>query len=252
MYNTQTIYENVIFNASVVQTSYSRKILSTHLMSDVCSFRIRLNFVFNLLIFGTTYTNPLFSSGTVDYKIVYSILAKTLIDSKSCKRNRPRTAVFRCLTSRLFFRRRDEKSKEDHPRSDLIVAVGRHVGLRRRGVGVDADVAILRSGLRTTCKTRVENFFFSVRLFFIYRSISLCISPFLFIFFQLSLSVSFSLTLYFYLFLLQKYCVCEYFVFFCRFPQNPDAPLSVIYENLGMPVIKYMVTGGAIFALFTS
>lgn len=36
------------------------------------------------------------------------------------------------------------------------------------------------------------------------------------------------------------------------FLQDPDAPFPVIYENLGLPIIKYMVTGGAVFALFTS
>uniref|UniRef100_A0A2S2R0K3 High affinity cationic amino acid transporter 1 n=1 Tax=Sipha flava TaxID=143950 RepID=A0A2S2R0K3_9HEMI len=36
------------------------------------------------------------------------------------------------------------------------------------------------------------------------------------------------------------------------YDQDQNAPLPVIYEHLGMPVIKYMVTIGAIFALFTS
>jgi len=33
--------------------------------------------------------------------------------------------------------------------------------------------------------------------------------------------------------------------------QDPDAPLPALYENLGMPVIKIIVSGGAIFALCT-
>ncbi|CAH1707848.1 unnamed protein product [Aphis gossypii] len=36
------------------------------------------------------------------------------------------------------------------------------------------------------------------------------------------------------------------------YDQDPNAPLPVIYENLGMPVLKYLVTGGAVFALFTT
>ncbi|KAL4112647.1 hypothetical protein QTP88_016395 [Uroleucon formosanum] len=36
------------------------------------------------------------------------------------------------------------------------------------------------------------------------------------------------------------------------YDQDPNAPFPVIYENLGLPVIKYMVTCGAVFALFTS
>lgn len=36
------------------------------------------------------------------------------------------------------------------------------------------------------------------------------------------------------------------------FFQDSEAPLPVVYEHLGMPVIKYMVTCGAIFALFTT
>ncbi|VVC32910.1 Hypothetical protein CINCED_3A021110 [Cinara cedri] len=36
------------------------------------------------------------------------------------------------------------------------------------------------------------------------------------------------------------------------YDQDPDAPLPVIYSNLGMPVIKYMVSCGAVFALLTT
>ncbi|KAL4112645.1 hypothetical protein QTP88_016393 [Uroleucon formosanum] len=36
------------------------------------------------------------------------------------------------------------------------------------------------------------------------------------------------------------------------YDQDPNAPLPVIYENLGMPVLKYLVTCGAVFALFTT
>ncbi|XP_015372138.1 PREDICTED: high affinity cationic amino acid transporter 1-like [Diuraphis noxia] len=36
------------------------------------------------------------------------------------------------------------------------------------------------------------------------------------------------------------------------YDQDPDAPLPVIYENMGMPIIKYMVTCGAVFALMTT
>ncbi|XP_015372127.1 PREDICTED: cationic amino acid transporter 2-like isoform X2 [Diuraphis noxia] len=36
------------------------------------------------------------------------------------------------------------------------------------------------------------------------------------------------------------------------YDQDPNAPLPVIYENLGMPVLKHLVTGGAVFALFTT
>ncbi|VVC32911.1 Cationic amino acid transporter, C-terminal,Amino acid/polyamine transporter I [Cinara cedri] len=36
------------------------------------------------------------------------------------------------------------------------------------------------------------------------------------------------------------------------YDQDTEAPFSVVYEHLGMPVIKYMVTCGAIFALFTT
>ncbi|VVC32915.1 Cationic amino acid transporter, C-terminal,Amino acid/polyamine transporter I [Cinara cedri] len=36
------------------------------------------------------------------------------------------------------------------------------------------------------------------------------------------------------------------------YDQDRDAPFPVIYEHLGLPVFKYLVTGGAIFALFTT
>ncbi|XP_025416847.1 cationic amino acid transporter 2-like isoform X2 [Sipha flava] len=36
------------------------------------------------------------------------------------------------------------------------------------------------------------------------------------------------------------------------FDQDSNAPLPVIYDNLGMPIIKYIVTIGAVFALFTT
>lgn len=36
------------------------------------------------------------------------------------------------------------------------------------------------------------------------------------------------------------------------YDQDSNAPLPVIYENLGIPVLKYLVTGGAVFALFTT
>lgn len=36
------------------------------------------------------------------------------------------------------------------------------------------------------------------------------------------------------------------------YAQDPDAPFPALYENLGMPTIKAVVTGGAIFALCTS
>ncbi|XP_025199416.1 cationic amino acid transporter 2-like [Melanaphis sacchari] len=36
------------------------------------------------------------------------------------------------------------------------------------------------------------------------------------------------------------------------YDQNPDAPLPVIYANMGMPIIKYLVTCGAVFALMTT
>lgn len=36
------------------------------------------------------------------------------------------------------------------------------------------------------------------------------------------------------------------------YDQDPDAPLPAIYENMGMPIIKYMVTCGAVFALMTT
>lgn len=40
-------------------------------------------------------------------------------------------------------------------------------------------------------------------------------------------------------------------VVFTKKFQDPDAPLPALYENLGMPVIKIIVSGGAIFALCT-
>lgn len=43
-------------------------------------------------------------------------------------------------------RRRDEKSKTNDSNSDRPVAVLRHVRILRRGVGADADVAVLRPG----------------------------------------------------------------------------------------------------------
>ncbi|XP_025416766.1 high affinity cationic amino acid transporter 1-like [Sipha flava] len=36
------------------------------------------------------------------------------------------------------------------------------------------------------------------------------------------------------------------------YSQDPEAPLPALYENLGMPTIKIIVSGGAIFALCTS
>ncbi|VVC32917.1 Cationic amino acid transporter, C-terminal,Amino acid/polyamine transporter I [Cinara cedri] len=36
------------------------------------------------------------------------------------------------------------------------------------------------------------------------------------------------------------------------YDQDPSAPLLVIYDRLGTPVLKYLVTGGVMFALFTT
>lgn len=86
------------------------------------------------------------------------------------------------LISRVFFRRRDKKSKEDHPRSNFVVVVRRHVSLRWCSVSVDADVAVLRSGLRTGSETRVE---------FLLLSLSLSLSIFIPFFGQNILFVTF-------------------------------------------------------------
>jgi hypothetical protein len=47
----------------------------------------------------------------------------------------------------LLFRRRNKKPQEDHPVGDCFDAVQRHGRVLERSVGVDADVAVLRSSI---------------------------------------------------------------------------------------------------------
>lgn len=54
-------------------------------------------------------------------------------------------------------RRGDEKSEEDHPAGNRSDAVFRHVGILQRGVGADADVAVLRSSTAVVgCRPRAK------------------------------------------------------------------------------------------------
>jgi len=45
----------------------------------------------------------------------------------------------------MLYRRRNEKPQEDHPFGNRLDAVQRHRRVLKRSVGIDADVAILRS-----------------------------------------------------------------------------------------------------------
>lgn len=104
----------------------------------------------------------------------------------------------------ILCRRRNEKSQKDDPAGNRLDAVQRHGGVLKRSVGVDSDVALLRSSTFTIFKAFVSD--------------------------RAPRSSEIKKTLF----------------------QDPNAPLPVIYENLGMPVLKYLVTGGAVFALFTT
>lgn len=86
---------------------------------------------------------------------MFNIKLQAVRSSSECDRYKTSTRDFRTnafmisyhLTCFCFrtFRRRDEKSEENHSDGHRLIAVVRHDRVRQCGVGVDADVAVLRS-----------------------------------------------------------------------------------------------------------